>query len=157
MSKYDNPVRGAVVCPVCSSVATVHNVGEGKLIAEGEPPKNSRNLGLKYYRCPKCGNSSISKSVNAFIETNMAEDENTLDTDQPLVKEPVEIIVPEVSASNVESQALTEPTTKVKPEEKHSIFSTKRVLMFLCALMAGAWMVRTLLPKKKMEAADGDD
>lgn len=66
MSKQPNPVRGYVPCPVCASISTAHQVGEGKLIAEGEPPKNSRNLGLFYYRCPQCGNSSMSKSVNAY-------------------------------------------------------------------------------------------
>ncbi len=45
MSKaFANPVRGAVRCPVCSSLSTVHQVGEGKLIAEGEPPKTAVTL-----------------------------------------------------------------------------------------------------------------
>ncbi|OIN25831.1 hypothetical protein [Vibrio barjaei] len=75
MSKVPNPVRGYVTCPVCSETATVHMIGEGKLLAEGEPPKNPRNLGLLYYRCPNCGNSQMSKSVNQYITDHMSEDE----------------------------------------------------------------------------------
>ncbi|MCF9512982.1 hypothetical protein J8A90_23475, partial [Vibrio parahaemolyticus] len=50
MSKHPNPIRGHVSCPVCHTASTVHRVGEGKLIAEGEPTKNGRNLGLLYYK-----------------------------------------------------------------------------------------------------------
>ncbi|MGF1747727.1 hypothetical protein [Vibrio cionasavignyae] len=75
MSKVPNPVRGYVTCPVCSDTATVHMIGEGRLIAEGEPPKNPRNLGLLYYRCPNCGNSQMSKSVNQYIDDHMTENE----------------------------------------------------------------------------------
>ncbi|WP_240205367.1 hypothetical protein [Vibrio sp. CyArs1] len=75
MSKVPNPVRGYVTCPVCSETATVHMIGEGKLLSEGEPPKNPRNLGLLYYRCPNCGNSQMSKSVNQYITDHMSEDE----------------------------------------------------------------------------------
>lgn len=39
MAKYENPVRGYISCPVCQSAATTHQVGEGQLIASGEPPK----------------------------------------------------------------------------------------------------------------------
>ncbi len=39
MAKVENPVRGYVSCPVCQSVSTVHQCGEGKLIATGETPK----------------------------------------------------------------------------------------------------------------------
>ncbi len=59
MSKHPNPIRGHVSCPVCSSHATVHRVGEGKLIAEGEPTKNGRNLGLLYYKCPSCNKAVL--------------------------------------------------------------------------------------------------
>ncbi|MEZ9440348.1 hypothetical protein [Vibrio atlanticus] len=73
MSKFQNPVRGYVPCSTCPQTATVHQIGEGKLIAEGEPPKNGRNLGLLYYRCPTCGNSSMSKGVNQYIEEHQAD------------------------------------------------------------------------------------
>ncbi|MDF4400790.1 hypothetical protein P3406_23890, partial [Vibrio parahaemolyticus] len=73
MSKHPNPIRGHVSCPVCHTASTVHRVGEGKLIAEGEPTKNGRNLGLLYYKCPNCGNSPMSKSINAFVESNMVD------------------------------------------------------------------------------------
>nr|MCF9804693.1 hypothetical protein [Vibrio parahaemolyticus] len=102
MSKHPNPIRGHVSCPVCHTASTVHRVGEGKLIAEGEPTKNGRNLGLLYYKCPNCGNSPMSKSINAFVESNMVDsveqlevsDAVTIDVELPTV-EPV----PEIVAS----------------------------------------------------------
>nr|WP_198557162.1 hypothetical protein [Enterovibrio nigricans] len=50
-NQYPNPVRGYVPCAHCGSTATVHCIGEGKLIATGETPKNKRNVGKQYYRC----------------------------------------------------------------------------------------------------------
>ncbi|WP_367989841.1 hypothetical protein AB2S62_21770 [Vibrio sp. NTOU-M3] len=77
-NRYPNPVRGAISCPVCSSASTVHQVGEGQLLATGEPTKNARNLGLFYYRCTECGNSSISKKVNDWIIENKVDSTDLL-------------------------------------------------------------------------------
>ncbi|MDF4750969.1 hypothetical protein P3542_24395, partial [Vibrio parahaemolyticus] len=100
MSKHPNPIRGHVSCPVCQSPSTVHRVGEGKLIAEGEPTKNGRNLGLLYYKCPSCGNSPMSKSINAFVESNMVDsveqlevsDAVTIEAESPTVEPVAEIV-----------------------------------------------------------------
>ncbi|WP_456296841.1 hypothetical protein M1D72_10470 [Vibrio sp. AK197] len=166
---FANPVRGAVRCPVCSSLSTVHQVGEGKLIAEGEPPKNSRNLGLKYYRCPSCGNSSMSKSVNQYVETHMAADESALLASE---LEPVEALAPTEhsaldSVESVEIIESTEPSqdkverieptvgsTEQAPLPKPSFFSVKRVLMLLGVLIACVWAVKALMPKPQIQEAN---
>ncbi|MFB9133501.1 hypothetical protein ACFSJQ_10305 [Vibrio olivae] len=170
---FANPVRGAVRCPVCSSVSTVHQVGEGKLIAEGEPPKNSRNLGLKYYRCPSCGNSSMSKSVNQYVETHMANDESALLASE---LEPVDALPPtepvtepsaldsvesveliesaEPSQDKVERIEPTVDSTEQAPLPKPSFFSVKRVLMLLGVLIACVWAVKALMPKPQIQEAN---
>lgn len=164
MSRYDNPARGAVQCPVCHSVATVHHIGEGKLIAAGEPPKNSRNIGLKYYRCPKCGNSSMSRSVNDYIEKNMATDETELKLTEPAVSDSVEkddsSQSTEPSSDKVSSGNLTEnkteQVTESKLTEKASLITPKRVFIILGVLAAGLWVSYTLFPKKsEQEVSDG--
>ncbi|MGI2788774.1 hypothetical protein [Vibrio fluvialis] len=157
MSKHPNPVRGFVPCPVCQTVSTVHQVGEGKLMAEGEPPKNGRNLGLKYYRCSRCGNSSMSKSVNEYVENHMAEHESDLLTtvvDDALTVESVEQVVPvEVSQGKVDSTELTEPESKKTPVTQKPFFTVKRVLMVLGVLLALLWAVRMLMPKPELKEA----
>ncbi|MDE1210804.1 hypothetical protein [Vibrio aestuarianus] len=170
MSKYENPVRGVVRCPVCVSLSTVHQVGEGKLMAEGEPPKNGRNLGLKYYRCPKCGNSSMSKSVNEYVDKHMATDESALlerevsalpvsvealEVTEPTVNDSVEtvesLLVEESSTDKVESVIETELSTDTPPVKIQPFFTVKRVLMVLGVLLACLWAVRLLLPKPQPE------
>ncbi|MEZ9126176.1 hypothetical protein AB4145_06195, partial [Vibrio splendidus] len=91
MAEHKNPIRGYLSCPVCQSVASAHQVGEGKLIATGEPPKNSRNIGLMYYRCPKCGNSSHSHEVTKFIKANLVADSTEL---QPTVTDKLSVVDP---------------------------------------------------------------
>ena len=124
MSKHPNPIRGHVSCPVCSSASTVHRVGEGKLIAEGEPTKNGRNLGLLYYKCPSCGNSPMSKSINAFVESNMVDsveqlevsDAVTIETESPTV-EPVAETVASTDTPSVEViEQVEAPTVEPVPE-----------------------------------------
>ena len=108
MAKYENPVRGYIACPVCQSAATTHQVGEGQLIASGEPPKNSRNIGLMYYRCPECGNSSNSKKVTEFIKANSVAELTEL---KPNLTE---------KGSVIESDLITEPNlidaTELQPK-----------------------------------------
>lgn len=110
MAKCENPIRGYITCPVCQSPATVHQCGEGKLMSTGEPPKNSRNIGLLYYRCPECGNSSISKSGNEFVSKHMVEsltELNALEAAPPLAKEP--------TLATETEEALTDEQTESKP------------------------------------------
>ncbi|KGY07700.1 hypothetical protein [Vibrio sinaloensis] len=162
MSKHPNPVRGYVPCPVCSSEATVHQVGEGRLIAEGEPPKNSRNLGLKYYKCPNCGNSSMSKSVDKYIEERFSMERimvgqklEALDSTEANALETVESVEPdaiaEPSDSKVESTELTERETEEKAPVSKSFFSFKRVLTALGVLIVLLWAFRLLMPKPQPE------
>ncbi|OLQ70310.1 hypothetical protein BIT28_16425 [Photobacterium proteolyticum] len=171
MAKHPNPVRGAVRCPVCLSASTVHQVGEGQLIATGEPPKNSRNLGLLYYRCPDCGNSSISKKVSEFITANMVNGEAelpALETEQaPLegelltAHEPLPSTKETVNTETAEASndAVSSVNETVENEgEKTPLFSIKRVAMLLGLLLFVVWMVRQLMPKPQpKEAIEGTE
>lgn len=177
MSKHPNPIRGHVRCPVCSTPSTVHRVGEGKLIAEGEPTKNGRNLGLHYYRCPNCGNSAMSKTIDGYIVEHMVSDESQLtaisteatETVQPLEIEPqpeMLTVVPVESSVDVllanetlepsqdkvvSALSTVEPTVK-SPVEPLPFFTVKRALALLSALIFLVWMLSKLLPKKQPEA-----
>ncbi|MCS0325358.1 hypothetical protein [Vibrio diabolicus] len=162
MSKHPNPIRGHVSCPVCSSASTVHRVGEGKLIAEGEPTKNGRNLGLLYYKCPSCGNSPMSKSINAFVETNMVDsveqlevsDAVTIETESPTVEPVPETVastdMPSIAADepveapSVESESEPVPTPVKKPP-----FPVKKVLAGIAFVALLIWAIRQLMPTKQ--------
>ncbi|ELA7567494.1 hypothetical protein Q8E16_000272 [Vibrio alginolyticus] len=171
MSKHPNPIRGHVSCPVCSSASTVHRVGEGKLIAEGEPTKNGRNLGLLYYKCPSCGNSPMSKSINAFVESNMVDsveqlelsDAVTIKTESSTV-EPVPDIVAStdmpsiaatepVEAPSVETEQATEPEPAPTPVKKPP-FPVKKVLAGIAFVALLIWAIRQLMPTKKPTEPD---
>ncbi|WP_454442806.1 hypothetical protein [Vibrio bathopelagicus] len=104
MSKTPNPTRGYVSCPVCSRASTVHMVGEGKLIDTGETVKNGRNLGLLYYKCPSCGNSSMSKTVSDYCSEHMQESVAQL----PVLNEVVELTEDEPTI--IEAQTNTDST-----------------------------------------------
>ncbi|EQC3425584.1 hypothetical protein ACY4HN_000092 [Vibrio cholerae] len=174
MSKHPNPIRGHVRCPVCSTPSTVHRVGEGKLIAEGEPTKNGRNLGLHYYRCPNCGNSAMSKTIDSYIVGHMVSDESQLtamstETVQPLEIEPQPDVLTVDSVDSsvdvllanemrepsndavVSALSTVEPTVK-PPVEPLPFFTVKRALALLSALIFLVWMLSKLLPKKQPEA-----
>ncbi|HCE1745553.1 hypothetical protein P3719_04665 [Vibrio parahaemolyticus] len=162
MSKHPNPIRGHVSCPVCHTASTVHRVGEGKLIAEGEPTKNGRNLGLLYYKCPNCGNSPMSKSINAFVESNMVDsveqlevsDAVTIDAELPTVEPVVETVasidipsveaIEQVNAPSVE----TEPPTEPEPV-KNPPFPVKKVLAGIAFVALLIWAIRQLMPTKQ--------
>ncbi|EHK9546972.1 hypothetical protein HJA69_000853 [Vibrio alginolyticus] len=171
MSKHPNPIRGHVSCPVCSSASTVHRVGEGKLIAEGEPTKNGRNLGLLYYKCPSCGNSPMSKSINAFVETNMVDsveqlevsDAVTIETESPTVEPVPEIVastdMPSIAADepveapSVETEQVTEPEPAPTPVKKPP-FPVKKVLAGIAFVALLIWAIRQLMPTKKPTEPD---
>ncbi|MCC4863307.1 hypothetical protein [Vibrio splendidus] len=106
MSKTPNPTRGYVSCPVCSRASTVHMVGEGKLIDTGETVKNGRNLGLLYYKCPSCGNSSMSKTVSDYCSEHMQESVAQL----PVLNEVVELEPTEDEPTVIEAQTNTDST-----------------------------------------------
>ncbi|EGA69587.1 hypothetical protein VISI1226_13733 [Vibrio sinaloensis DSM 21326] len=76
-----NPIKGYIRChmPDCGAVATVHAVGEHKIVTEGTPPKNKRNTGRLYYNCPCCGfQQGKGESFQQFIQTNMKTDKAEL-------------------------------------------------------------------------------
>ncbi|MDV6251075.1 hypothetical protein [Vibrio sp. EA2] len=166
MSKHPNPVRGHVSCPVCQRHSTVHRVGEGKLIAEGEPTKNGRNLGLLYYKCPDCGNSPMSKSINAFLESNMVESVELLDTSDPVTIEaelPAVEPTPDTAESldtpdlpvieqselpSVEASATTVESVPPTPVNKRP-FPVKKVLAGVALVTLLVWAIRQLIPTKK--------
>ncbi|MGF1882060.1 hypothetical protein [Vibrio splendidus] len=163
MAKYENPVRGYISCPVCQSAATTHQVGEGQLIASGEPPKNSRNIGLMYYRCPECGNSSNSKKVTEFIKAhsvaeltelkpNLAEKGSVIESD--LITEPNSIDAIELTESVQVDEASKDAVsnrgeTDEKTENTPSKFPFKRVITGLASVIFIIWAVSQLLPKPK--------
>lgn len=163
MARYDNPVRGYIICPVCQSPSTVHQCGEGQLIETGEPPKNSRNIGLQYYRCPQCGNSAISRRGSEFVIANMVTERSALEaasslasesktvTDnkaQPLteVTEVDSVTPPKAEVSN--TSASSTDLTEVETDDSISSFPLKRVLAALGAIIFFLWAVSQLLPKK---------
>ncbi len=173
MSKYDNPVRGYIHCPVCQLESTVHQVGEGQLMATGEPPKNSRNLGILYYRCPDCGTSSMSKKTSAFIEANIKAAKEELQVDEVTERQPLPTLPLLVESNNdltenkptltdtvtetlkdsaengtVVTEEVTEPATEEKPK---GYFTFKRVLALLGAVIFLIWMVNQLIPKPSTE------
>ncbi|MBE4035687.1 hypothetical protein HJ123_01365 [Vibrio parahaemolyticus] len=166
MSKHPNPTRGHVSCPVCHTASTVHRVGEGKLIAEGEPTKNGRNLGLLYYKCPNCGNSPMSKSINAFVESNMVDsveqlevsDAVTIDAELPTVEPVVETVasidtpsvevIEQVNAPSVETESPTEPEPVATPVKKPP-FPVKKVLAGIAFVALLIWAIRQLMPTKQ--------
>lgn len=166
MSKYPNPVRGYVPCPVCQSEATVHQVGEGRLIAEGEPTKNARNLGLKYYRCPSCGNSSMSKSVDSYIESNMSleplatKSESALDSDDPTVETTVELVTQNDELTEVIESAQASDckvgSVDSTVEIKRSSW-VKRGVVALGVLLFLVWMVRTMMKKRHTKREEVND
>ncbi|WP_283130701.1 hypothetical protein [Enterovibrio norvegicus] len=160
MPKFDNPVRGVLSCPVCSSKATAHQCGEGQLIATGEPPKNSRNVGLMYYRCPECGNSSISKKITEYIEANMSPPDSEplpFETANNKVFEPSTVIeqVTEQTETLTEPQAVIEtlPPTDLAntPSDKTPV---KRWLLVGGAALFLLWMVTMLFPKRKPKTTE---
>lgn len=173
MAKYDNPIRGFVRCPVCATAASVHQVGEGQLIATGEPPKNSRNLGLQYYRCPECGNSSISKKVNEFIEANKVEDstelatlqtneQELLDTHRPNEIQPEPVTEQPLTGSVEESddEAFTAAASSANPTDEKTAstldkiphwLTLKRVFILFGVLVCVGWTVRQLMPKPQLQ------
>ncbi|HCH1566450.1 TPA: hypothetical protein NKS52_001198 [Vibrio parahaemolyticus] len=166
MSKHPNPIRGHVSCPVCHTASTVHRVGEGKLIAEGEPTKNGRNLGLLYYKCPNCGNSPMSKSINAFVESNMVDsveqlevsDVVTIDAELPTVEPVPETVasidtpsvdvIEQVNAPSVEIESPTEPEPVATPVKKPP-FPVKKVLAGIAFVALLIWAIRQLMPTKQ--------
>ncbi len=75
MSK--NPKHGYIRCFSCSEPSTVHIVGEAKLLAQGEPPKNKRNTGRYYYVCPNCGTCQP-KNAQERIGAALVSDVNQL-------------------------------------------------------------------------------
>ncbi len=172
MAKYDNPVRGYVACPVCQSAASVHQCGEGQLIATGEPPKNSRNLGLLYYRCPECGNSSISKRGSEFVSANMVAEVTGLKPLQAapvLADEPETLTVTEAlnltgqtepltvtdSATEVsETEALSTEVTETPTVKWWANRTVKRVLAIVALLIFILWTVRQLMPKSAKQGGE---
>ncbi|NTU36564.1 hypothetical protein HLV51_19010 [Vibrio diabolicus] len=149
----------------------MHRVGEGKLIAEGEPTKNGRNLGLLYYKCPSCGNSPMSKSINAFVETNMVDsveqlevsDTVTIEAESPTVEPVPETVastdMPSITADepveapSVESEQVTEPEPAPTPVKKPP-FPVKKVLAGIAFVALLIWAIRQLMPTKKPTEPD---
>lgn len=160
MSKTPNPTRGYVPCPVCSRVSTVHMVGEGKLIETGETVKNGRNLGLLYYKCPSCGNSSMSKTVSEYCSEHLQESADLLslknETAQPKQDEEEQAVIEALTVSDstematVDQTLSTEPVKEVvqppKPSVKPQLFKVGACLGLIVVLL---FTIKHLLAKPK--------
>ncbi|MFH4721757.1 hypothetical protein [Vibrio alginolyticus] len=160
MSKTPNPTRGYVPCPVCSRVSTVHMVGEGKLIETGETVKNGRNLGLLYYKCPSCGNSSMSKTVSEYCSEHLQESTDLLllknETAQPEQDEEEQAVIEALTVSDstematVDQTLSTEPVKEVvqspKPSVKPQLFKVGACLGLIVVLL---FTIKHLLAKPK--------
>ncbi|WP_050920418.1 hypothetical protein [Vibrio campbellii] len=160
MSKTPNPTRGYVPCPVCSRVSTVHMVGEGKLIETGETVKNGRNLGLLYYKCPSCGNSSMSKTVSEYCSEHLQESADLLplknETAQPDQDEEEQAVIEALTVSDstematVDQTLSTEPVKEVvqppKPSVKPQLFKVGACLGLIVVLL---FTIKHLLAKPK--------
>lgn len=160
MSKTPNPVRGHVSCPVCHTNSTVHMIGEGKLIDSGETVKNGRNLGLLYYKCPNCGNASMSKSVSAYCTEHMQASPDLLPTAPDKVETAIEPPEkPEISDESelVESTDVTpiEPTPSTeKTADKAPLPENRLQPQFLKVGACLGVALVLLLAVKRMLAAD---
>lgn len=160
MSKTPNPTRGYVPCPVCSRVSTVHMVGEGKLIETGETVKNGRNLGLLYYKCPSCGNSSMSKTVSEYCSEHLQESADLLplknETAQPEQDEEEQAVIEALTVSDstematVDQTLSTEPVKEAvqppKPSVKPQLFKVGACLGLIVVLL---FTIKHLLAKPK--------
>lgn len=117
MSKTPNPVRGHVLCPVCSCASTVHMVGEGRMIDTGEAVKNERNLGLLYYKCPSCGNAPMSRSVSEYCTSNMVNSPDLLRVTMKAV-EPEQLSVTGQAKESVTPGRVASLETCIDPTEE---------------------------------------
>lgn len=114
-----NPVKGFIRChmPDCGAIATVHAVGEHRILTEGSPPKNKRNTGRLYYNCPCCGfQQGKGAAFQAHIESQM---KPTKAEFKPLEAAPAKV---------QESHAVTEPKPVSKPETKPTVTATETPL-----------------------------
>ncbi len=185
MSKYPNPVRGYVSCPICQSAATAHQVGEGKLIATGEAPKNSRNIGTYYYKCPQCGNSSISNKVHEYIEAHKVDTESALliQTESSTPPLSLDAVLLDKSITDTLIPALTELTDNVTvtpnepltstgavsggnesvknsdelEEENTRTFSWKPVLMGLGVLLLFGWVCNRIVKRHQSKLLEREE
>ncbi|NAW63900.1 hypothetical protein [Photobacterium halotolerans] len=167
MSK--NPTRGYIRCtvPECGEVCTVHMTGEHRLMESGEPPKNPRNIGKLYYRCPRCGNSTNSTSMHEHIEKHKVDTVQALG-DAPVqtvsepVREPVQETVPDsvqsvsLSVSQTSEDglpALTEPETE--PGESAPKIHWKTLYPWLVGLFVLVMILIGLCKGKKDDSNSG--
>lgn len=154
MAKFENPVKGHLLCPVCKSNCTTHMCGEGQLIATGEPPKNSRNIGLFYYRCPECGNSPISKRISAFVQSEMAGDvtePEALEAPSILVegddvKPEIVVDETEVLTELVQNESVT--PNESKPPKRQDYSTHKRIAAALALLLVCAFIIKRFVLKQ---------
>ncbi|MBD8513164.1 hypothetical protein IFO68_10810 [Photobacterium sp. CAU 1568] len=159
MSK--NPTRGYIRCtvPECGEVCTVHMTGEHRLMESGEPPKNPRNIGKLYYRCPRCGNSTNSTSMHEHIE------KHKVDTVQALGDAPVQTVsepVREHVQETVQSVSLSVTQTSedglpalTEPEQKTPTIHWKTLYPWLVGLFVLVMILIGLCKGKKDDSNSG--
>ncbi|MFL9753872.1 hypothetical protein BCV12_016690 [Vibrio cyclitrophicus] len=110
-----NPIKGFIRChmPDCGAIATVHAVGEHRILTEGNPPKNKRNTGRLYYNCPCCGfQQGKGATFQAHIESQMKSTKAELK--------------PQEAAP--EKAVPSHPVTEIKPEVKPIVTASEMSL-----------------------------
>lgn len=136
-----NPIKGFVRChmPDCGAVATVHAVGEHRIITDGTPPKNKRNTGRLYYNCPCCGfQQGKGETFQSYINANMKPTKAEIEPMKPVKRDTVTPSKPPVVP--VEAKSPIEPETPPKPS-KTRLETAKPYLLALFALIVLFFML----------------
>lgn len=130
-----NPIKGYVRChmPDCNHVASVHAVGEHRILQEGQPPKNKRNTGRLYYNCPSCGfQQGKGQTFQDWITSHMKASKSDFDevTASPKQEEPKPLPKP-----LVEVAPKPEPTKLEAEEVATPNSSRQRTITYLLAVV----------------------
>ncbi len=145
-----NPVKGFVRChmPNCGQVATVHAVGEHRIITEGNPPRNKRNTGRLYYNCPSCGfQQGKGEAFQTFITASMQPSREALNA----VSEPAPMpaVIPKPKpVEAVKHDTVTQEPAPPKPNPSR----LEAVKPYLLALVALVTLFLMFQPKKDTQA-----
>ncbi|SEG21638.1 hypothetical protein [Vibrio hangzhouensis] len=115
-----NPIKGYLRChmPDCHHVASVHAVGEHRIMQDGQPPKNKRNTGRLYYNCPSCGfqqgkGQAFQDWITNYMKPNKTDFETLPDETVETEAKPV----PKPLIQTVFEPDLTELESEIQPKE----------------------------------------
>lgn len=110
-----NPIKGYVRChmPDCEHLASVHAVGEHRILQDGQPPKNKRNTGRLYYNCPSCGfQQGKGQAFQDWIDSHMKPNKSDFDV-LPVTEPQTEVKLVQTVEIEPDKPVIT---TEPKPE-----------------------------------------